>query len=193
MGVQGSGFGVQEAGRSRALLMTPPGGAAIAVIRIVGRDAGAFLSSHFSKPPAESRCVHGVLSDGPRVIDDPVVVLHPGGGGADLNLHGGPWVVRSVLDLARREGFEVTERPELPLPDEAVDAETELGREVLRYLPMARTELALRVLLAQEPAWSLAKPDGDGVRAILQDRSLAIKHGTGSLQEARNRICAWDA
>jgi small GTP-binding protein len=69
-----------------------------------------------------------------------------------------------------------------------VDADTELGREVLRYLPLARTELALRVLLAQEAAWErLTAPtrattipplprrgEGtmQGMQAILEDRSL---------------------
>jgi small GTP-binding protein len=146
-GVEGSGFRVQERGHAdRALLLTPPGGAAIAVVRLTGPGVDAFLKAHFSKRPAEGRCVHGELRDDGRVIDDPVVVLHPGGTVADVNLHGGPWVVRSMLELARRAGFEVVERVEPPLPEEAVDAETELRREVLRYLPMARTELAVRVL-----------------------------------------------
>jgi tRNA modification GTPase len=156
MSVQGSGFGAQEkntTGAGRALLLTPPGGAAIAVVRLVGPGVGPFLGQHFSGRTAEGRCVHGTLSDAGRVIDDPVVVLHSGGAVADINLHGGPWVVRSVLELARRNGFEAAERPGLPLPDEAVDADTELGREVLRYLPLARTELAVQMLLAQERAW----------------------------------------
>jgi small GTP-binding protein len=139
---------------------------------LVGPRVGAFLAGHFSGKPAAGRCVHGTLRDGPRDIDDPVVVLHAGGGAADVNLHGGPWVVRSVLELASREGFEVLERPGLPLPDEAVDAETELGREVLRYLPMARTELALRVLLAQEQAWAGPELQGEAARAAVDDRSL---------------------
>jgi len=156
MRVQGSGFGVQkdEFAGGRALLLTPPGGAAIAVVRLVGPGVGAFLARFFSHAVADGRCVHGTLRDGERVIDDPVVVTSGGGHVADVNLHGGPWVVRSVLELARRSGFEVIERPELPLPAEAVDADLELGREVLRYLPMARTELSARTLLAQERAWS---------------------------------------
>ena len=147
--------------QGRAILLTPPGGAAIAVVRLAGPGAAGFLSRHFSRPAAPGRCVHGTLSDGPRVIDDPVVVLHAGGAVADVNLHGGPWVVRSVLELARREGFETIESPGLPLPDEAVDAETQLGRDVLRYLPMARTELAVRVLLAQEEAWARLKQEAN--------------------------------
>src|SRR5215212_6939764 len=105
---------------NRALLLTPPGGAAIAVVRLTGPAVPAFLATHFSRPAAAGRCVHGGLADaaGP-VIDDPVVVLHPGGTTADVNLHGGPWVIQATLDLARRAAFEVVESPGLPLPDEA--------------------------------------------------------------------------
>jgi tRNA modification GTPase len=113
----------------------------------------AFLSRHFSRPAREGRCVHGELRDGERVIDDPVVVASAGGRVADVNLHGGPWVVRAALDLARRAGFEAAESPGVPVPAEGVDGETELEREVLSHLPLARTELAVRVLLAQRQQW----------------------------------------
>lgn len=158
--------------RDTAILLTPPGGAAIAVLRLSGPGVARFLAAHFSRPAAPGRCVHATLSDGGRIIDDPVVVLRADGLAADVNLHGGPWVVRSALELARKEGFDVKQRIELPLPGDAVDAETEVGREVLRYLPMARTELALRVLLAQERAWQRANRDEAGVGAMLNDRSL---------------------
>jgi small GTP-binding protein len=161
--------------RETAILLTPPGGAAIAVVRIVGHGVGPFLGKYFSKPVGAGQCVHGSLVDGRSVIDDPVVVLHAGGAVADINVHGGPWVVQSVLELARREGFEVVERPGAPSPDEAVDADTELGQEVLRYLPMARTELALRALLAQEAAWRMRNLSSEGrlrAQEVLADRSL---------------------
>src|SRR5687768_17267291 len=111
MGVRGSEFAVRGgAPTSRAILLTPPGMGAIAVVRMAGGGVGAFRGAHFSKQAVEGRCGHGDLVDGSRVIDDAVVVLHPGGGAADVNVHGGPWVVRSVLELARRHGFTVIER-----------------------------------------------------------------------------------
>jgi small GTP-binding protein len=170
---QVSGLGVQE--RQRAIRLTPAGGAAIAVVRLVGDGVSAFLRAHFNRPVAEGRCVHGTLSNGERVLDDPVVVLSGNGGVADLSLHGGPWVVRSVLELARRSGFEVDETPGLPLPEEAVDAHTEIAREVLQYLPMAATELAVRALLAQEAAWerfARSVRSASDIAAMLSDRSL---------------------
>jgi small GTP-binding protein len=161
--------------RDRAILLTPPCGAAIAVVRLAGAGVPRFLLNHFSKTVGAGRCVHGVLRDGQREVDDPVVVVSEDGYTADLSLHGGPWVVRSVLELARREGFVVDEAPGLPLPPEAVDVQTELAREVLQYLPMAATELAVRVLLAQEAAWEQwlqARPDDADVAGVLADRSL---------------------
>src|SRR5206468_1554210 len=45
----------------------------------------------------------------------------------------------------------------LPLTDDAVDAQTQFEREMLAHLPLARTELAVRTLLAQPAAWQREK------------------------------------
>ena len=139
---------------NRAYLLTPPGPAAIAVVRLIGPAVATFLRNHFSKQPVEQRCVHGDLIHEGQVIDDPVIVLLPGGRAIDVNLHGGPWVVQSVLDLARREGFDVIQSSEPPLPLEAADGANLLEKEVNAHLPLARTELAVRVLAAQPAAWA---------------------------------------
>jgi len=69
-------------------------------------------------------------------------------------------VVRSVLELAEREGFEVVEDS-----IEMMEGETILEKEVMAALPMARTELGIRVLLGQVEASKTSKPE-------LEDRSL---------------------
>src|SRR5690242_19301404 len=93
---------------NRAYLLTPPGPGAIAVIRLTGPLTRAFLDNHLSKPPIEARCVHADLRDAAgQILDDPVVVLLDSGLAADISLHGGPWVIRSVLALAQSEGFEL--------------------------------------------------------------------------------------
>jgi len=138
---------------SIAMLLTPPGSAAIAVARLTGPQVPGFLEAHFSRKPCPGRCAHGNLTDGEQMIDDPVVVLSDDEHVVDVNLHGGPWVVRSMLELARRGGFVIQVRPTVPLPDEAVDAEYPREREILAHLPLARTELALRELLGQREAW----------------------------------------
>ncbi len=151
--------------------MTPPGAAAIAVVRATGPRVLPFLAAYFSRAAYAGRRVHGQLRDGDDVLDDPVVVLHDNGAAADLNLHGGPWVVTSVLELLRREGFEIVDTGEGPLPAEALDGDDELWREVMAHLPLARTEQALRVLLAQPAAWRALQPGHDPA-AILHDWSL---------------------
>lgn len=158
-----------------AILLTPPGPAAIAVVRVVGDDVASVLAGSFSRPLAPNRCIHGQLRDGDRVLDDPVIVLHEGGRTADLSIHGGPWVVRSVLQHMAALGFEVVDQPPVPLPGPVIDAGDEIESEVLAHLPHARTEPALRILLNQPAAWSrllAAPPDRAILQPMLDDRSL---------------------
>lgn len=148
---------------NQVIQLTPPGSAAIAVLRLIGPAVPGFLRIHFSRNAAPGRCIHGDLIDGPRVIDDPVVVLSPDGSFADLNLHGGPWVVRSAFELANRFGFTTIDHSRLPLPEEASDQGTQIEREILSHLPMATTELAIGELLRQKSAWPalIALPDAE--------------------------------
>lgn len=162
------------------MLLTPPGAAAIAVVRIRGERTIDFLARYFSRPARSLQAVHGELTDGNRVIDDPIVVLHDDGLTADLSLHGGPWVVRTTLELLRRQGFAIAEPAGGPSPDWATDGQSPLEREMLAWVPLARTELAMRVLLAQTAAWDrlrrelkdspAARPAR--LRAILDDPAL---------------------
>jgi tRNA modification GTPase len=155
---------------NRAFPLTPPGVAAIAVVRIVGAGVGPFLQQHFSKPARPMRCVHGELRDGERVLDDAVVILHRNGLAADLNLHGGPWVVTSVLEWLKANGFELADAA-----TDLLDGETILEREVHASLPLAKTEQGIRMLLAQPTAWerfAASNPTADAIRAVLDDRTL---------------------
>jgi len=154
------------------MLLTPPGPAAIAVIRLIGPRTAEFLRAHFSKEPRAGRCVHGTLRDGEKEIDDPVVVL-VSSDAADLNVHGGPWVVRSVLELARREGFGVIESSQPPTSLEGVDGGSLLEREVMANLCLARTKLGVRALLAQTGAWSEYRPKFE--RMYIVQRMLALQ------------------
>jgi small GTP-binding protein len=142
-----------------AIVLTPRGTGAIAVIRLRGPRVGEFLSQHFSKQAISAKCVHGRLRNGSVELDDPVVVLSPDGKWADINLHGGVWVVESVLELARHHGFEVIETNNEGLPKSAVDGDSVLESEMLANLPLATTELALSALLAQPKAWGGKVPE----------------------------------
>jgi tRNA modification GTPase len=161
------------------ILLTPPGPAAIAVVRLTGPAVTPFLARHFARPAPPGRCVHGVLRDERgEVLDDPVVVRPDDHDVADLSLHGGAWVVQSVINLAARAGFVPAEGA--AAPSEAVDAAGTLEREVFAHLPLARTEAALRTLLAQPQAWAALKaraatPGGPApgeFGAMLSDPSL---------------------
>jgi tRNA modification GTPase len=164
-----------DADRNLAAVLTPPGVGAIAVIRLHGPRVREFLTACFSRPAKSGRCVHGELRDGDRVTDDPVIVLSQDGQSADVNVHGGAWVVQASLDLAQRHGFLIIDSTHSPLPSFMLDASTELEREVLAYLPLATTDLAVRVLLAQPTAWERlqrVEVRADEARRILSDQSL---------------------
>lgn len=160
---------------SSACLLTAPESAAIAVVRLTGPAVSAFIADHFPKPAKIASCVHGNLMDGKQIIDDVVVVL-VARDTADLNLHGGPGVVQRALNLLAQKGFEVRSSSQFPLMDEAIDADSTLNAEVLSHLPLARTELGVRVLLAQTDAWEKVKsagvPDPTDLRRILADHTL---------------------
>jgi tRNA modification GTPase len=159
---------------NRAILLTPPGAAAIAVVRVAGPRVKEFFRLHFAREVMPSRAVHGELRDGDAILDDCLVVVSGDGSFVDINLHGGAWVVTSVLELLRRDGFEILSG-EPPLPADLMDGETLLEREVAAYLPLARTEQAIRILLAQPRAWRdivARKPSSRDIQKILEDRSL---------------------
>jgi len=131
-------------------ILTPPGVAALGVVRVCGSGVATFFAKRFSKTLAPSRCVHGELREASgAVIDDPVVALSFDGSFADISVHGGPWVVQATLDLLRGDGFQ------LVADSKDIFREAASGVEcaVLQSLPLVTTELGLRCLLAQTGAW----------------------------------------
>jgi tRNA modification GTPase len=147
---------IEDAARSgcgTAILLTAPGVAALATIRLWGPAARALLERHFSAPLRDGLPVHGTFSVRGRLIDDPLVLWDSRQQQADIHVHGGHWVIREVLDAARVAGFEVVERSGLPLPRQAVDAQTALEAEMLQWLPLAVTREAAASLLGQPKHW----------------------------------------
>jgi tRNA modification GTPase len=129
---------------NRMVLLTPPGAGAIAVIRIIGPMVEQFLARHFSRRVTPMRCIHGDLRDHDgSVIDDIVVVMLGESQTADLNLHGGPWVIESAQKLLRSFGFD-----DGAIID-GVDGDDIIEREMLASLPLAKTQSGIRMLLAQ--------------------------------------------
>ncbi len=76
-------------------------------MRIAGPRVAPFLQNHFDGNARVGKAVHGTLRHGQSVLDDPVItLLDPLR--ADLYLHGGPWIVQSVLRLLKRRGFTIS-------------------------------------------------------------------------------------
>lgn len=161
---------------NRAWLMTAPGSAAIAVVRIAGPGVATFLFDCFSRPISADRCIHGELIDPQTnlLIDDPIAILGTDRASADICLHGGPWITQSALRLLALRGFKVQPTISLPLDDTLIDgAESLLQKEMLSHLPLAKTELALRMLLNQPVAWARAMDHAIDRDALLSDRTLS--------------------
>lgn len=158
-----------------ALLLTAPGTSAIAVIRMRGPDVEAFLTRHFHAALRANAPIHGKLFDGHTELDDPVVIWNPQRQSADICTHGGRWVVHSVIELAKREGFDLVSS-DAPLPAVAVDTDDIIEQEILQYLPLARTGEAIQTLLNQREAWRNLQSEISGpisqVSNLLSDQSL---------------------
>jgi tRNA modification GTPase len=98
-----------------AALSTPPGGGAIALVRISGPDARAILARVFrGSTPAEAmkprRAYHGKIVHGDSVVDTGLATLFPapasytGEDLAELSFHGGVLVSAHVLELVLTHG-----------------------------------------------------------------------------------------
>jgi len=150
--------------KNTVTLLTPLGVGAIAVVRVCGPQALPTLVKHFSKSlPVKNRTAYGDLTVDSRVLDD-ILIARISDDAFDLNLHGGDWIVRSVIELFVRQGFAVTTE----LPDAG---DSMLRREILAHLPRASTEAGVRLLLAQESLWDniKARVDTENVSSVLRD------------------------
>jgi tRNA modification GTPase len=145
-------------------ILTPPGVAAIAVVRLCGAGVAPFCRAHLTRSPRAGACVHTQLRDGEQIIDDPVAVLVDAQT-LDLSLHGGTWVVERAVALARAAGF-------VDAPEHTPGS---VAEEVERDLPRALTREAIAVLLAQPDAWRemLERDDRAAVQRALDDRAMA--------------------
>ncbi|MGC4032644.1 MAG: 50S ribosome-binding GTPase [Tepidisphaeraceae bacterium] len=158
------------------ILLTPPGSAAIAVIRLAGPGNAAFIGRHLTKSPKPMRCTHCDLHDAGDVIDDVVAVLTDAGH-LDLNVHGGPWVVQATLNLAERFGYQILL---WNASADAFDTDDEVERQMLLDLPAAKSKLVLRQLTAQPAAWRNMLADNDiaAMKVAMEDvaleRALAV-------------------
>ncbi|RMG07483.1 MAG: GTP-binding protein [Planctomycetota bacterium] len=171
--------------RVRVSRLTPPGPGGVALVRCAGPGSAAALARCFDAPrglPPVGRVRLGTLRalDGAAV--DQVLLARRGEEVFELGCHGGPAVVRAVLDAlagaarvappADGAGAEATD----PVEAAGFAASPRVAAEVQRALPLARSERACRVLLAQGAgaldravgeALARCRPDPAGARAVL--------------------------
>jgi len=144
-----------------ARLLTAPARGGIAVIALTGPAAEAILTAVFrprGRGPEPGRLSLGWIVRGDERIDEAVVAAPrpqddpTGGGGFEINIHGGPQVAREVLVLLARHGARI-------LPDDPIDptlllphadhANPAVAEEMLRALRRAPCPLAAAAVTAQ--------------------------------------------
>lgn len=143
-----------------AAISTPPGGGAIAIVRLSGPDAISVASEVFrgraNLAQAEShRQLLGGIYDDERLMDQVVVSVHRSPGSytgedvVEINCHGGILVTRSILQLLLNHGArpanpgEFTERAFLNGKMDLTQAEAVMD------LIQAQTDLSLRAATEQ--------------------------------------------
>ena len=141
-----------------AILLTPPGAGAIAVIRVVGVDALTLVSEIFRgrgttalSSEIGDRLLYGRVVDGDEVIDDVLVSLarsasaekQTGSGPAvDISCHGGVRVVERILQALESRG--VTIRDDADRIFSTWPARNLVEREALEAIAAAKTGRAAR-------------------------------------------------
>lgn len=141
-----------------AILLTPPGAGAIAVIRVVGVDAPVLVSEIFRSKDATAlsaeigdRLLYGRVIDGDEVIDDVLVSLAKStsagiptglGPAVDISCHGGVRVVERILQALESRG--VTIRDDAGTTLLAWPARNVVEREALEAVAAAKTGRAVR-------------------------------------------------
>ncbi|MEL7238427.1 MAG: GTPase, partial [Planctomycetota bacterium] len=138
----------------KAIVMTPPGMSALAVIRVVG--APDFVSERLGRVPEVGRLTHGLWQVDGDVFDDPLVV--GGDGFVEVHLHGGTRIVRRFLDDAASTGLEIVEPSAALQAARNRIAEVRTQADVAALLPLARSREAITALLAQPAAWAGGQP-----------------------------------
>jgi len=135
----------------RAALITPPGPAGIAVVRVEGDKLRPLLEAVFEPVRRQEEIIPGhvmlgVIRDANVTIDQVLVVLQSQNGqeAVEINCHGGPRVVQRILMLLEKQGVAAVSWEQL------ANGQT-IAEEVLQTLPLATTELACRAVAYQHP------------------------------------------
>jgi len=152
-----AGTSGRQAGRAAAALLTSPARGGIAVIALGGPGAGEVLDRVFrprGAAPAAGRLSLGWIVHDGQGVDEAIVAELDGGGGYEINIHGGPRAARAVLTALREMGAEVARPgridPALVKPHGRWENPA-IAAEMLQAIRRAMTPLAASAVAAQ---WS---------------------------------------
>jgi len=134
-----------------AVLISPPGKGALAVVHVAGEGAKALVASYFGREPGEHPRAGELICDGER-LDEVVVRMVPGFSGeetVEITAHGGAAVIDRVLRALEAAGAIRADVGELLERGVETGALDRLRAEAWSRLPRAATELAALVLQDQ--------------------------------------------
>ena len=136
---------------SLAVLISPPGKGALAVVHVAGPGSAALVERLFGRRP-DGRPRVGALADRGERLDEVVVRTVDGFTGeetVEITCHGGPAVVDRLFEALERAGAPRTGVEELLERGVETGALDRIRAEAWSLLPRAATELAALVLRDQ--------------------------------------------
>ena len=181
-------------GQTSAGLLTAPGAGGIAVILLQGDGSGQILSkifrprpAHVAAGPGRLQLGHLINPDDGSILDEAIV--HRRDDQAEINIHGGPRVVRNVLDAICRLGA-VLDQPGPANNAAGLPAShpqwnnPAIGREMLEILPRCQSLLAAEAISRQ---WS-GGISALGNRALTEASQLPKASLAGELAQAADEF-----
>ncbi|MBN1765027.1 MAG: GTP-binding protein [Sedimentisphaerales bacterium] len=163
----------------RAALITPPGPAGIAVVRLLGPKSPDLINKIFH-PHKQSNnlsrtgrnLIMGSIQDNEEIIDHVIIAYNLDNEIMDINCHGGPRIVQRLLLYLQKHNVEITSWKELN-PVDSIAEEIELT------LPQAKTRMAAQAIAAQYP---------QGLTSWIKNTMESIKTRTTPLEVIRQNI-----
>jgi tRNA modification GTPase len=134
-----------------AVLISPPGKGALAVLHVAGDGAKALVERYFGRVPVDHPRAGELICDGER-LDEVVVRSVPGFSGdetVEITCHGGVAVVERILGALEAAGAERADPAALLERGVETGALDRLRAEAWSRLPRAATELAALMLQDQ--------------------------------------------
>lgn len=134
---------------------SPPGKGAISIIRMSGMGCWEIVLRHFkTRGKIEPRkALHGWIYDGDELVDEVVVIFYKapksytGEDMVEVMCHGGPFVVKKLIDLFLREGARLAEPGEFT-KRAFLNGKMDLtSAEAVRDIIEAKSELSLKASL----------------------------------------------